>query len=223
MLLHKDKKVVVIYSGGMDSLTALYWSMAKYKEVKAISFNYGQKHKKELDYAKQVCKELKLEHKIVDLTVLTELLSSSLTDEREVPEGHYTDETMRSTVVPNRNAIMLNIAIAWAVSIGFNTVITGVHSGDHAIYPDCRREFISAINTCSQLATKDYGDVEVIAPFVEITKSEIVNIGGILQVPFEKSWSCYKGGELHCGKCGTCVERKEAFKLLKINDPTKYE
>lgn len=221
---NKKKKAIVIYSGGMDSLTALYWAIKKYKEVKAISFNYGQKHSKELNYAKKVCKRLGIEHKVIDISFLKELTSkSSLTGLTDIPEGHYEADNMKSTVVPNRNTIFLNIAIAWACNLGFNAVVIGVHSGDHVIYPDCRKEFISSMNTTSLLATKDIGDIEVVAPFVDIDKAGVVKKGNRLGVDYSKSWSCYKGGKKHCGKCGTCIERIEAFKLAKVNDPTIYD
>jgi 7-cyano-7-deazaguanine synthase len=217
-------KAVVVYSGGMDSLTSLYWALKVYEEVKAISFNYGQKHSKELDYAKEVCKELGIEHKVIDISFLKELTSnSSLTGSMDIPEGYYTDENMKSTVVSNRNAIFLNVAIAWACNLGYNAVVTGVHSGDHAIYPDCRKEFIYSASTTSLLATKGIGDIEIIAPFVGIDKSNIVKMGDTLGVDYSKSWSCYKGGELHCGKCGTCTERIEAFELAEVKDPTLYD
>lgn len=212
----------------MDSLTALHWVLrsteSPFIEVKAISFNYGQRHKKELDYARGVCQKLGVEHRVVDISEINKLIKgSALTDDIDVPEGHYASDNMKITVVPNRNAIMISLAVAWASSISYDAVITGVHSGDHAIYPDCREIFISSINTTSQLATDGFGNIKVIAPFVNLSKADIVRFGNDLAVPYEDSWSCYKGGKYHCGKCGTCVERKEAFELAGVEDLTIYE
>lgn len=218
------RKAVVVLSGGMDSVTALYVAKAENEEVYAISFDYGQKHKKELLYAKEVCKRLNIEHKIVDLTNITALISNSaLTGTIEVPEGHYEQENMKLTVVPNRNMIMASIAIGYAVNIKAERVYLGVHAGDHVIYPDCRPQFIKALDLCGYLANEGFGKIEIKAPFIYMTKAEIVKLGNTLEVPYELTWSCYKGGEKHCGRCGTCIERIEAFKLAEIGDPIEYE
>lgn len=217
-------KSIVIYSGGLDSLTALHWAIRNSEEVKAISFDYGQKHKKELEYAKKVTKELGIEHKVIDVSFLKELLSNSaLTSDIDVPEGDYKDDNMKITVVPNRNAIFINIAIGWCSNLGYDRVIVGVHSGDHFIYPDCRKEFISAIETCSILATKGMGEIRVEAPFIDYQKKDIVKYGNEIGINYTDSWSCYKGGLNHCGKCGTCRERIEAFELANVKDPTIYD
>ena len=219
------KKAVVVLSGGIDSATALYVAWHNLDgQVAAISFDYGQKHKKELDYAKALCKRLKVTHEIVDLSSITKLISNSaLTSDIDIPEGHYAKDNMKLTVVPNRNMIMFSIAIGYAVNSKATQVHVGVHSGDHTIYPDCRPQFIKALDLCGFLANEGFGEVEVIAPFMNISKAQIVKIGSEMKLPYELTWSCYKGGEKHCGKCGTCVERIEAFKLAGVTDPTEYE
>lgn len=218
------KKAVVIFSGGMDSTTLLY-DLSQDHEVYAVSFDYGQRHKRELYGAAFIAKNLGIDWRLGDLYGISSLLKgSSLTSpEIKVPDGHYTDETMRITVVPNRNAIMLSIAWGYATSIGAVMVATGVHAGDHAIYPDCRNGFIESLSHSLELATEGYSDCyRIFAPYVNITKKDIVLKGNELGVPWELTWSCYKGGDLHCGTCGTCVERIEAFKLANVYDPTHY-
>jgi 7-cyano-7-deazaguanine synthase len=212
-------KAVAIFSGGMDS-TVLIYDLLKEYEVHALSFMYGQRHRKELDFAMRTARTLKIPHHIVPLNTLGQLLGgSSLTDASlEVPEGHYTDETMRSTIVPNRNAIMLSIAYGHAIAIRAQVVATAVHAGDHAIYPDCRSSFLSLLEEAFQEGCDS--SIELVAPYVMKTKTEIAQLGMLLDVPFQDTWSCYKGGEIHCGRCGTCVERKEA---LYGFDPTRYE
>lgn len=221
-------KAVVVHSGGMDSTTLLYQVLHKGYETFALTFDYGQRHKKEIQYAENICKELGISWRLADLSAISPLLSgSALTSpDIKVPEGHYADENMKLTVVPNRNAIMLAIAVGYAVSIKAEAVFVGVHAGDHPIYPDCRPEFIKSFNRTAQLGTEGHAvkRFRINAPFLYMKKKDIVSVGMKLGVPYEKTWSCYKGGERHCGKCGTCVERKEAFKLAKIADPTpEYE
>ncbi len=217
-----SEKVVVIYSGGMDSFTLLNQVLKQGKRVYALSFNYGQKHSKELHYAQKVCDELGLPHKIVDITAINQLLlGSSLTDDIEIPEGHYEEESMKSTVVPNRNMIMLSLAIGYAVSIEATTVYYGAHGGDHAIYPDCRPEFIKRMDAVSQVA--NYEAIKIIAPFQEINKTEILSKGLSLGLNYAKTWTCYNGRERACGKCGACHERLEAFRENGVNDPLNYE
>lgn len=220
-------RIVVVYSGGLDSTTLLVGAMYNFAEVRALGFNYGQRHVKELHSAALICNDLDIPFEIADLSNITQLLGgSSQTDLNiPVPEGHYADETMKATVVPNRNMIMASVAIGYAVSIGYDTIGLGVHAGDHAIYPDCRPEFIQALNHIALIA--NYAPVNVYAPFLEMSKAEIIQAGDTLsimeiEVPYAKTWSCYKGLELHCGVCGTCVERKEAFKLARVYDPTVY-
>lgn len=223
----RKEKVVAIVSGGLDSVTMAYELAHRNYEVILISYNYGQRHKKEIMYAKKCAENLGVQHHIVDLQVLSNLLGgSSLTsDEISVPDGHYAEESMRITVVPNRNAIMINIATALAVSKKCDYVATGVHGGDHYIYPDCRPEYIVAQTEALRLANSGFvsKEFEVLAPFVNISKDGIVKIGEAIGVPWLETWSCYKGGEIHCGSCGTCFERREAFDLAGVHDPTNYE
>ena len=217
-------KIVVVLSGGLDSTVVLYDAVAgnSTEAVKAISFNYGQRHVRELVSAAAIADRLGVEHKITDLTSLSDLLgaSSLVNSTMEIPEGNYTDESMKSTVVPNRNMILLSIAAAWAISEKFDAVVYGAHAGDHTIYPDCRDEFVESFARTLKLA--DWHQVEVLRPFVKRTKGDIVRRGAELGVPFELSWSCYKGGEFHCGVCGTCVESREAFAEAGIDDPITY-
>ena len=219
----KQSKTVLIYSGGIDSTVLLYDLLNSGYDVKALSVNYGQRHGKELDCAKSLCKQLNVEHHVADLTALNPLLSgSSLTSPHvQVPEGHYEDESMKATVVPNRNMILLSIATGWAMSTGASSVSYAAHSGDRAIYPDCREEFADAMNGVMEIAGWD--KVSLNRPFSSLTKADIVKLGDELDVPFEQTWSCYKGGQVHCGVCGTCVERREAFQLAGVTDPTIYD
>jgi len=215
-------KTVLIHSGGMDSTVLLYHLLDKGNEVRALSVDYGQRHKKELQLAKYLCGKLGVEHRIADLTELTSLLAgSSLTSEDiDVPEGHYAEDNMKLTVVPNRNMILLSVATGWAISTKSDSVSYAAHSGDHAIYPDCREEFAEGMDHVMGLA--DWHSVSLNRPFVAMTKADVVKRGAELSAPFESTWSCYKGLELHCGRCGTCVERREAFYLAGVDDPTGY-
>lgn len=192
-------------------------------EMKCLSVDYGQRHQKELWSAKRICKLLDVQHEIISLGDVSMILagSSQTSDEIPVPEGHYTEESMKATVVPNRNMILLSLATAWAVSSKSDYVVYAAHAGDHAIYPDCREFFANTMATA--IANCDWHKVELLRPFIGKTKADIVKLGSELRVPFELTWSCYKGGEKHCGKCGTCVERREAVLLAGVNDPTEYE
>lgn len=218
-------KAIAIVSGGMDSVTLAYLLASQGHDLHLLSFNYGQRHIKELEYARRCAADLGAAHTVIDLSALTPLLKgSALIDDIDVPEGHYAAPNMRLTVVPNRNAIMLAIAYAAAVAEGAGIVATGVHAGDHPIYPDCRPEFIAAFDRMERHATDGYAadGLHLYAPFVTMTKAEIVALGAALLVPYDKTWSCYKGDTAHCGVCGTCVERREAFQLAGVDDPTLY-
>lgn len=233
-------KAVSLISGGMDSVTLAYLLHTEGYDLHLLSFDYGQRHKKELEYSERIAKVLSAEFDIVRLGVAqgehgyTEMLGpalfsgSSLTDQTvEVPDGHYAEETMKATIVPNRNAIMLSIAYGVAVAESASLVAFAAHSGDHAIYPDCRPEFVEALEQALKLGNawgSALGEApDLRGPFLLKSKAEIVTVGTELGVPFEKTWTCYKGGKIHCGRCGTCVERKEAFMLAGVEDPTAYE
>ena len=216
-------KAVVIYSGGMDSYTVLHLALQQGYEVYAVSFNYGQRHSKELDVAVKVCADLGVSHKLVDITAINQLLQgSSLTStEIDIPTGEYEEDNMKSTVVPNRNMILLSLAIGYAVSLGSTEVFYGAHSGDHDIYPDCRPEFVDAMNIVSSIA--NYDDVQIISPFLHQTKLAILEVGLNMGLDYGQTWTCYLGQEKACGKCGSCVERLEAFAKVGLTDPVRYE
>lgn len=214
----EKQPAVVILSGGMDSTTLLYDVIRKHSSIYAISFNYDQKHKKELSMAKATCEVLGVPHKICNLQVLNEVAPSALTrDDWEVPEGHYAEESMKQTVVPNRNMVMLSIAISYAISLNAPTVYYGAHSGDHDIYPDCRPEFVEAMSKAALLA--DWFQVSLQAPYLNMTKGDIAALGKELVVDYSLTWTCYKGQATPCGKCGACVERREAFAFAGAHDP----
>lgn len=215
-------KTVIVYSGGLDSTVLLYHLRDAGHDLHALSIDYGQRHRCELDRAAAICAELEIPQPMADLSAIQPLLAgNSLTSpEIEVAEGHYTEESMKTTVVPNRNMIFLAVATGHALSIQAGQIAYAAHSGDHAIYPDCRNEFADAMAAAIELA--DWEQVKLSRPFVDWSKADIVRRGAELGVPFEKTWSCYKGGEVHCGRCGTCIERREAFDLAKVEDPTTY-
>lgn len=217
---------VAIVSGGMDSVALAYLLSHEGHNLHLLSVDYGQRHAKEIDYARRAASDLACKHSVVDLRSITKLIAtSSLTGAVEVPDGHYAEDTMRATVVPNRNMTMLSIACAVAISEGANYVATGVHGGDHFIYPDCRPEFVAAANAAALVGMAGVGTDwrGIIAPFVHHDKAYIAREGTAIGVPWQQTWSCYKGGEVHCGRCGTCVERAEAFHLAGVPDPTVYE
>lgn len=219
-------KAIAIVSGGLDSVTLAHLLHAEGYELHMLSFDYGQRHKKELVYAERCAKRLNATFDIIDLSSIGRLLKgSALTDAIAVPDGHYAASTMAVTVVPNRNAIMLSIAYAVAVAQQAQLVAIGVHAGDHFIYPDCRPAFVTAFDTMQQLAVEGCGDahLKLEAPFAQLGKQQIVQLGTALKVPYADTWSCYKGEEKQCGTCGTCYERKEAFELAGIVDPTEYQ
>lgn len=216
---------IAVVSGGMDSVTMAYLLHAQGYDTHILSFYYGQLHSRELYYAELTANKLETKFDIIDLSSVGEQLTgNALTDNIAVPDGHYAEESMRITVVPNRNAIMLAVAFGVAVSRNAELVATAVHGGDHYIYPDCRPSFISAFNTMQRYAVAGFGNpnLTLYTPFIEFGKHDIVTVGAGLGVDFTESWSCYKGGAEHCGTCGTCVERKEAFTLANIFDPTVY-
>lgn len=214
---------VLIYSGGMDSTTLLYYLLHQNYQIKALSFNYGQRHSKELTAAAAICRRMGVPQETVELTSITGLIGgSSLTDPAlPVPEGHYHDENMKITVVPNRNMIMLAIAIGHAIALNYATVTYAPHSGDHTIYPDCRPAFVEAMQQVAGLC--DWHPVRIFTPFLEMDKGDIAELGQQLGVPFELTWTCYNGRDQHCGKCGACRERREAFVKHGLADPTAYE
>lgn len=217
-------KTLVVCSGGLDSVSLADKIAAEQQLIGLISFDYGQRHKKELDFAARAAKRLDVPHQIIDMTNIgASLTGSALTDDLDVPDGHYAEETMKITVVPNRNAIMLAIAFGVAAAKKADAVALAVHGGDHFIYPDCRPGFIDAFQAMQAQALDGYADVKLLAPFVTVSKADIVTEGAKHGTPFAETWSCYKGGEKHCGRCGTCVERREAFHLAGVEDPTEYE
>lgn len=215
------KDSVIIVSGGLDSITLLY---DKADEIAlAISFDYGANHNaREIPFARLHCERLGIKHITIPLAFMHDYFKSSLlSGAKDIPEGHYADDNMRSTVVPFRNGIMLSIAIGIAESNNLKKVLIANHGGDHTIYPDCRPEFISAIDQAADAGT--FVNVRVSAPYTNITKADIARIGKRLGIDYGETWSCYKGGEKHCGKCGTCVERREALAEAGIEDTTEYE
>lgn len=215
------KDTVLIYSGGVDSTTMLY--EFRDRIAVALSFHYGSNHNdKELAFARLHCERLGIKHIVISLDFIGKMFHSSLLEGADkIPEGNYDDENMRSTVVPFRNGIMLSVAAGLAESEGLRYVMMANHAGDHAIYPDCRPGFVKAMSEAIQNGT--YEGIEIDAPYTGLTKADIARRGKNLGINYEETWSCYKGGEHHCGKCGTCQERKEAFREAGIDDKTIYD
>ena len=214
-------KAIIVLSGGLDSTVLLTSMLRNGHEVKALSVDYGQRHRRELLYAVKVCAQLRIEHRVADLSSLRQFMDqSSQTGTIAVPHGHYAEESMKQTVVPNRNMILLAVAGAWAINLKFDAIAYAAHAGDHAIYPDCREEFVQPL--AQALKNADWHSVEIVRPFLSKTKSDIVRIGKEVGAPMELTYSCYEGHEVHCGKCGTCVERREAFLKAGVKDPTRY-
>lgn len=215
-------RVVVLISGGMDSVTALYEACEGHQVEGALSFRYGSKHnEREIPCARWHCERLGVLHRVIALEFIGELFRSALLRSGgEIPDGHYEELTMRQTVVPFRNGILLAVAAGYAESVGAEGLVIAAHAGDHAIYPDCREEFMEAIGGAIRLGT--YAGVEVLRPFIALTKAQIAARGAELGVDYSQTWSCYRGGEAHCGTCGTCVERREAFERAGVPDPTEY-
>jgi 7-cyano-7-deazaguanine synthase len=200
---------VAVISGGLDSAVLAHHLRADGWNLRLVSFDYGQRHAVELDHARGLAARLGARHDVVDLRSAGALLTgSALTDDAvEVPEGHYSDRSMRTTVVANRNAIFAMVATGVAVAEGASAIALGIHAGDHPIYPDCRPPFVAAAEHLARVANEGF----------------VTARGQELGVPFAATWSCYKGGAAHCGVCGTCVERREAFQLAGVTDPTRYE
>ena len=219
VLMMKDS--ILILSGGMDSVTLLY----DYQDriALALSFDYGSKHNaREIPFARLHCERLGIEHLVIPLEFMGRYFESSLLEGGEdIPEGHYADENMKSTVVPFRNGIMLSVAVGMAESRGLKHVMMANHGGDHTIYPDCRPEFVEAFSEAARTGT--FPGITLLSPYTHLTKGQIAARGKQLGIDYAETWSCYKGGEKHCGRCGTCVERREALAEAGIADPTEYE
>ena len=217
-------KTIVVCSGGLDSVTLAYKVHQEHELAGLVSFNYGQRHKKEVDFAKLCAENLKVPFSLIDLSdVGSKLTGSALTDDIDVPDGHYAEASMKSTIVPNRNAIMLTIAYGIAAANGAEAVAAAVHGGDHFIYPDCRPDFIESFASMQNNALEGVASIQLYTPFLNSSKADIAAESMRLSVPIADTWSCYKGGEQHCGRCGTCVERIEAFALAGALDPTQYQ
>lgn len=210
---------IVLHSGGLDSSTALVWALKAGHDVVSFGVDYGQRHKRELEYAQQLADRLGIPRIVVNAPI--GFGKSALLGEMPVPKGHYAEATMSATVVPNRNMIMIALAVSYAESIGAQYVVTAVHAGDHYIYPDCRPSFTLPLSKAILGATE--GRVRLLTPFISWTKTDIVSYAVENALPVELTWSCYEGGTTHCGRCGTCYERREAFELAGVTDPTVYE
>lgn len=220
---HPKMKVLVLCSGGMDSVTALHWAQREHAITAVVSFDYGSKHNhRELPFAAEHTQRMGHRHEVIVLDFMEHFFSSALLKTGgEIPDGHYQAENMQQTVVPFRNAIMLSIATGLAESWGAEGLVLAAHSGDHVIYPDCREAFMRAMGEAMKVGT--YAGIQLLRPFIAMTKGEIVSLGSRLGVDFVRTWSCYKGGVRQCGCCGTCIERREAFQQAGLVDPTEYE
>jgi 7-cyano-7-deazaguanine synthase len=216
-------KACILISGGMDSTVALHHAAREHQIVSALSFDYGSKHNtREILCAERQCGLLGVPHRTISLPFINETFKSDLLQSGgEIPEGHYAEQNMKRTVVPFRNGIMLSIAAGYAESTGAQALVIAAHAGDHAIYPDCRTAFMHAMAEAIRLGT--YEEIRLLAPFLSMDKAGIAQRGAELGVDFAETYSCYNGGALHCGRCGTCVERREAFLLAGLTDPTDYE
>lgn len=218
-----QQRAVIIYSGGMDSFTLLHKILKEDKlKLFPLCIDYGQKHSKEILSARRVCDRLRLPLKVLDLQHINQLfLSSSLTGDQHIPEGTYNEANMRSTVVPNRNMILLSLAIGYAADLGAQRVYYGAHSGDHALYPDCRPAFVQAMNNVARIA--NYEPISLEVPFLNFTKGQILSEGIAMELNYQDTWTCYNGRSKACGRCGACQERLEAFAANNAVDPIEYE
>lgn len=216
---------VAVFSGGMDSTVLVHHALGLFERVDLVSVDYGQRHRRELDFARATAAALECQHDVVDLSSIRGLLvGSALTDDAvDVPHGHYAADNMAATVVPNRNATLISVAYMAGVARGADAVLAGVHAGDHVVYPDCRPEFIEQLGRALVTGNEGFPQPVLSAPFVNNSKTDICRLGDRLGVDWTSTWSCYEGGEQHCGRCGTCVERREAFHDAGVEDPTTYE
>jgi 7-cyano-7-deazaguanine synthase len=215
-------KSVVLLSGGMDSVTAFHEVRRGHEVLAALSFDYGSKHNaREIPFAQLHAARAGVPHRVIDLGFVNDCFESDLLKNGgEIPDGHYAEENMKRTVVPFRNGIMLAIACGFAESIGAEALAIAAHAGDHAIYPDCRETFMRGMAAAMEEGT--YARIRLLRPFIAMDKTAIARRGVELGIDYAETWSCYKGGEIHCGTCGTCVERREAFLLARLEDPTVY-
>ena len=220
--MNKDDRTVVLLSGGMDSVSVFYDAMQRTTVAAALSFHYGSKHNdREIPFAAWHAGKFGVPHLTIPLDFIGQHFASDLlASGGDIPKGHYEEESMKKTVVPFRNGIMLAIAAGFAESQGAQALVIAAHAGDHAIYPDCREDFMRAMGDAIRLGT--YAQIELSRPFIALTKAQVAARGAELGVDFSRTWSCYVGGEVHCGECGTCVERREAFELAGLDDPTEY-
>ena len=209
--------VLVVYSGGLDSYTLLNKAMKKFDRIEAITFNYGQKHNKEIEYAKSNCVELNIKHEVVNLDLENILAGSALVGDIDIPEGNYDKEKMKQTIVPNRNMIMISVAASLVIKNDIEYLWYAAHSGDHEIYPDCRPEFIDKMAAVLEIC--DYHKIKFEAPFQNLSKSEIVATGLSMDLDYSKTWTCYEGKEKPCGKCSACLERALSFEANNTEDP----
>lgn len=216
-------KICVLLSGGMDSVTAFYEALGQHEVVACLSFDYGAKHNlKEIPFAKLHADRNGVLHQVIPLDFINRLFKSDLLQSGgAIPDGHYAEASMKQTVVPFRNGIMLAIATGYAESVDAEGLVIAAHSGDHTIYPDCREPFMQAMATTMSEGT--YAKIRLLRPFINMDKTGIAKRGVELGIDFSETWSCYKGGAIHCGTCGTCVERREAFILVGLPDPTIYK
>ena len=209
--------VLVVYSGGLDSYTLLNKAMKNFDRIEAITFNYGQKHNKEIEYAKSNCVELNIKHEVVNLDLENILAGSALVGDIDIPEGNYDKEKMKQTIVPNRNMIMISVAASLVIKNDIEYLWYAAHSGDHEIYPDCRPEFIDKMAAVLEIC--DYHKIKFEAPFQNLSKNEIVATGLSMGLDYSKTWTCYEGKEKPCGKCSACLERALSFEANNTEDP----